>query len=163
MYVDNEEQGKTITFIGAGGTGSGIEGQTIDNFENNGVLRLANNVVETADGPLLSFVFNRGDEALPLEGISGGGDSGGPAYIKNGNDYVVLGISSRGEFGIKIGKYGIREYYTRLSFFKEWISDIMHGSEEKRAAVSLSELKHLMAGLTEEDLPGICSDIGIQK
>ncbi|GAA0854082.1 hypothetical protein GCM10009114_08620 [Aliiglaciecola litoralis] len=162
IYFDDDEQGKIITFIGAGGTGSGIEGQTIDNLENNGVLRLANNVVETADGPLLTFVFNRGNKALPLEGISGGGDSGGPAFIKNGNDYVVLGISSRGEFGIKVGKYGIREYYTRVSFFEEWISDIMHGSEAKRAAVSLSKLTHLMAGLSEENLPQICSDIGIE-
>jgi hypothetical protein len=161
MYSKNKEVGKVVTFIGAGGTGTGIEGQTVDNYKNNGVLRKANNTVEDADGPLLSFFFHRGSKALPLEGIGGGGDSGGPAFIKDGSDYIVLGVSSRGEIGSTIGKYDNLEYYSRLSFFTDWMNDVMHGSEEKRAAISLPKLKHLMPGLTEENLPEICSDIQI--
>jgi hypothetical protein len=161
MYVNNNEVGKLVTFIGAGGTGTGIEGQTVNNSENDGVLRKANNTVEDADGPLLTFVFHRGSQALPLEGIGGGGDSGGPAFIKDGSDYIVLGVSSRGEIGSTIGKYGNHEYYSRLSFFKDWMSDVMHGSEAKRAAISLPKLKYLLPGLTEENLPEICSDIRI--
>ncbi len=142
LYLDNQERGKVVTFIGAGGTGTGLEGQTVDNFENNGVLRKANNRVEDAQGPLLEFVFHRGDDALPLEGIGGGGDSGGPAFIKEGGEFIILGVSSRGEFGSTIGKYGNREFYSRLSFFKDWINSIMHGSEDKRAASSMPKLKY---------------------
>lgn len=161
LYLDDQELGKVITFIGAGGSGTGLDGQTIDNYENNGVLRKANNRVERAVGPLLEFVFHRGDDALPLEGIAGSGDSGGPAFIKEGGEFIVLGVSSRGEFGSITGKYGNREFYSRISFFKDWIADIMYGSEEKRAAISLSKLKHLVPGLTEQNLPQICNDIGI--
>ncbi|MFT2089790.1 trypsin-like serine protease [Paraglaciecola sp. 2405UD69-4] len=161
MYVGNEEVGKVVTFIGAGGTGIGTEGQTVDNYENKGVLRKANNTVEGANGPLLEFIFHQGEKALPLEGIGGGGDSGGPAFIKNGQDYIVLGVSSRGEIGSIIGKYGNHEYYSRLSFFRDWIRKVIFGNKETRAAMALPKLKHLMPGLTEENLPDICADISI--
>ncbi len=161
MYFDEDEIGQVVTMIGAGGTGTGITGQTIDNFENNGKLRKATNTVEKANGPLLQFVFNEGDEATPLEGISGGGDSGGPAFVVNGNRFIILGVSSRGESGSTIGKYSNKEYYTRLSFFYPWISDVINGSEKERKAIALPKLKHLMPGLTEENLPEICADIQI--
>ena len=166
IYKDDDETGEILTFIGAGGTGTGIEGQTIDNYENAGVLRKAQNTVDRANGPLLEFVFHRGENALPLEGIGGGGDSGGPAFIQQGDDYLVFGVSSRGEFGSTIGKYGNREYYSRLSYFKNWIDDVIAGAimepNDKLKAIALPKLKHLMPGLTEQNLPEICSDIQIQ-
>lgn len=162
INFQNNEEGEIVTFIGVGGTGTGVEGQTTDNAQNNGYLRKANNRVTQAKGPLLEFVFDRGLNALPLEGISGGGDSGGPAFIKVGSEFIVLGVSSRGEFGSTLGKYGNKEYYTRLSFFKDWINNIMHGSEEKKAEISLPKLQHLMPGLTEENLPQICADIAFE-
>lgn len=161
LYEGNNEKGKIITFIGAGDAGNGLEGVTIPHYENNGVLRKAQNTVETAEGPLLVFKFHQGEEALPLEGIGGGGDSGGPAFIKNGDDYLVLGVSSRGEFGSTIGMYGNLEYYSRVSYFNDWINDVINGDEKVRAKIALPRLKHLMVGLTEENLPEICADIGI--
>lgn len=159
IYLASDELGQVVTFIGAGGTGTGKDGQTIDNAENKGVLRKANNSVAKAEGPLLQFIFREGDEALPLEGIGGGGDSGGPAFIKHGDDYMVLGVSSRGEMGSTIGKYGNREYYTRVSYFKDWINDVISGSEEHRAAIALSQLKHLMSGLNDANLLQVCKEI----
>ncbi|MFC3031013.1 S1 family peptidase [Pseudoalteromonas fenneropenaei] len=161
IYSASDELGQVVTFIGAGGTGTGQEGQTIDNAENKGVLRKANNTVAKAEGPLLQFIFRQGDEALPLEGIGGGGDSGGPAFIKHGDDYMVLGVSSRGEIGSTIGKYGNREYYTRISYFKDWINNVMSGSEEQRAAIALPQLKHLMPGLSVASLPQLCAEINL--
>jgi hypothetical protein len=79
IYWKNDELRKNIWFIGIGGTGNGLLGETIDSAQNNSVLRKAQNRVVEAKGPLLKFVFNKGEEALPLEGVSGGGDSGGPA------------------------------------------------------------------------------------
>ena len=160
--VDQDEQGQIVSFIGAGGYGNGLTGQTVNNSDNAGVLRKANNTVERANGPLLSFVFNQGAKALPLEGIAGGGDSGGPAFIKQGNSYTVLGISSRGEFGSVPGKYGNREYYSRLSYFKDWIEKVIKGSGQERHAVALQELKYLMPGLDRDSLPEICEKIGIE-
>lgn len=162
LYKSTDETGKVVTFIGAGGTGTGIAGQTIDNAANNGVLRKAYNTVQRADGALLQFVFHQGGEALPLEGIGGGGDSGGPAYIQQEGEFWVLGVSSRGEFGSTIGKYGNREYYSRVSYFTDWIDRVMNGTEQERSDIALPELKYLMAGLSKETLPEICADIGIK-
>lgn len=161
LYDGLDEKGKVITFIGAGDAGNGLEGVTIPHYENNGVLRTANNTVEEADGPLLVFKFHQGEEALPLEGISGGGDSGGPAFIKKGDDYLVLGVSSRGEVGSTIGMYGNLEFYSRVSYFSNWINAVINGDDKVRSQITLPKLKHLMAGLTEETLPEICADIGI--
>lgn len=161
LYLEDQEVGKIITFIGAGGSGTGIDGQTIPHYENKGFLRKANNRVDQAKGPLLEFVFHRGNDALPLEGIGGEGDSGGPAFMREGDEFIVLGVSSRGEFGSTAGKYGNREFYTRLSFFKDWINDVMYGSEEKRAMISIPKLKHLLPSLTKDNLPQICKEIGI--
>lgn len=161
IETNGDETGTVVTFIGAGGTGTGIEGQTVDNAANLGVLRKAHNTVEATEGPLLAFVFHRAEQALPLEGIGGSGDSGGPAFIQTGKQYTVLGVSSRGELGSTIGKYGNREYYTRLSYFQDWIEGVMQGDEQTRTKLALPKLRYLLPGLSEAILPEICAEIGI--
>jgi len=44
------------------------------------------------------------------------GDSGGPAYLKVGNDYFLAGITSRGS--LLCNKEGV---YTDILYFKDWI------------------------------------------
>jgi hypothetical protein len=163
IYQKSDELGKNIWFIGIGGTGTGLTGETIDNAQNNGVLRKAQNTIIAAEGPLVKFIFNRGEDALPLEGVSGGGDSGGPAFIKSIDGFEVLGISSRpeGEFS-KIGVYNIKEVYTRVSFFQSWISAIIEGDQTIREKVSVPKLTQLPAGVTEDILPLVCEDIGVK-
>ncbi|WP_228768565.1 trypsin-like serine protease [Shewanella sp. TC10] len=160
VYEESDELGKSTWFIGVGGTGNGLTGQTIDNFENAGVLRKAENKVIFANGPLLKFKFDRDNSALPLEGVSGGGDSGGPAFIKTSNTNHLLGISSRVEGG-GIGKYGVTEVYSRVSFFKSWIEDITNEDEVTQLQLALPKLNELPTGLTEEILPEVCADIGL--
>jgi len=159
LYNRNDEQGKSIWFIGIGGTGNGLTGQTIDNAQNQGVLRKAQNTVLTATDSQLTFRFNRGEQAQPLEGVSGGGDSGGPAFIKNGEAFYVLGVSSR-FVGGDIGEYGITEYYSRISHFYDWITDHVNGTAEKSA--SNANLKNLPSGLTEDNLNEVCTAIMIR-
>jgi len=163
IYQQNNEQGKSIWFIGVGGTGTGLLGETIDNFQNKGVLRKAQNTIIEAKGPLIKFVFNKGAHALPLEGVSGGGDSGGPAFIKTNNGFEVLGVSSRpeGTFS-KIGVYGIKEVYSRISFFKPWITKIISGDKAVHENLSMPKLTQLPAGITAKTLPNICDDIRIK-
>ena len=115
LYEDDQELGKVITFIGAGGTGTGLDGQTISNYENNGVLRKANNQVELARGPLLEFVFD--PVIMPFRWRELGAAVTVGASLYKGVEYIVLGVSSRGEFGSTPGKYGNR-VYSRVSFLK---------------------------------------------
>src|SRR5690606_27435885 len=134
--------------------------QTIDNLENKGQLRKAQNKIENTEGPVLEFVFDQGHKALPLEGVSGGGDSGGPAYAyRNGTGYIY-GISSRVKSG-RIGTYGVTEVYTRVSFFNSWIEQIISG--ENAEEISFNKLQELPAGLTQEALPAVCADINIES
>ncbi len=161
-YELDDELGKQPWFIGIGGTGNGSTGETIDNAANMGVLRKAQNTIIAAEEPLIKFIFNKNDNALPLEGVSGGGDSGGPAFMRENGRFKVLGISSRpeGNFSV-IGEYGITEVYTRVSFFQDWIEQIVAGNKEVQERVSTSRIKHLPAGLTEDILPMVCEDIGL--
>jgi secreted trypsin-like serine protease len=160
IYMKNNELDKEIWFIGIGGTGNGLVGETIDNAQNNGVLRKAQNTIMEVEGPLIKFTFNKGKDALPLEGVSGGGDSGGPAYLKSNESFEILGISSRpeGTFS-KIGIYGIREVYTRISFFRPWINKVIAGDLVANKILPTSKLP---AGLSEEILPMVCQDIRIK-
>lgn len=161
IYEGSDELGKSTWFIGVGGTGNGITGQTIDNYENAGVLRKAENKIVLANGPLIKFQFDRGSSALPLEGVSGGGDSGGPAYIKTNNTNYLLGISSRVEGG-SIGKYGVTEVYSRVSFFNSWIENITNEDELYQLQFALPKLDKLPTGLSEEILPEVCADIRLR-
>jgi hypothetical protein len=164
VYSKSDELGKNIWFIGIGGTGNGFKGQTIDNAENKGILRRAQNTIVVAQGPLIKFKFDQGANALPLEGVSGGGDSGGPAYIMSDNGYQLLGISSRPEGNFEnIGEYGITEVYTRVSYFREWISQVIEASPEGREKMTLPKLTYLPAGVTQDILPMVCNDIGIKS
>ncbi|MDK1288397.1 trypsin-like serine protease [Pseudoalteromonas sp. B95] len=159
LYQETNEAGRDIWFIGIGGTGNGIAGITVDNYDNKGVLRKAQNRVEQAKGPILTFKFDNGETALPFEGISGGGDSGGPAYFRQGNDYYVMGLSSRYGGGPS-EKYNSLEVYSRVSYFMPWINGVMTDPENSiKLGKSLDKLKHLPGGLRPSDLPSLCKDI----
>ncbi|WP_448566120.1 trypsin-like serine protease [Thalassotalea ganghwensis] len=160
IYNQGDELHKQVWFIGIGGTGTGLTGETIDNAKNNGILRKAQNTIIDANGPLIKFVFNRNKQALPLEGVSGGGDSGGPAYMIENGQFQLLGISSRpeGQFN-NIGEYGITEVYSRVSFFKGWVESIITGKKMGHSRLGSDKLA---AGLTPEILPMVCEDIRIK-
>lgn len=79
---------------------------------------------------ILRFTFDAPGEpnVTDLEGICGGGDSGGPAYIKKGNVLYVIGVSSGQDArpaNRQVGHYGVFEYYTRVSHFTKWIHDVI--------------------------------------
>ncbi|WP_414830425.1 S1 family peptidase [Alteromonas sp. H39] len=162
LYEGKEEQGMRLWFIGAGGTGNGKTGQIVDNFENNGVLRKAQNQVSEVTERLLYFLFDEGKNALPLEGVSGGGDSGGPAYFTEDNRPVLVGISSRFQ-GEAIGLYGIREVYTRVSAHIEWINNVIGATEADRPDFAKTRLHTLPAGLTRDTLGNVCKQIALPK
>lgn len=124
LYADTDEIGKQVIIAGIGdyGTGqTGIEG-------NPGTMRAATNLVDNAteDAHYLYWEFDAPDteKVTPLEGISGPGDSAGPAFIRRDDTYFLAGVSSaqstQATDGVE-GLYGVTEYYVRVSTFVDWI------------------------------------------
>ncbi len=130
LYDKFDETTQNVWFIGSGASGNGKTGQTIFYSDNNGVLRKAENKIEKVSEREIYFEFNEGDKALPLEGVSGNADSGGPAFKVINNEYVLLGISSRSDSLFKgVGEYGVKEVYTRVSYHLPWLHQVMKGDK----------------------------------
>jgi hypothetical protein len=122
LYTQSDELGLSATFVGMGTFGTGLTGPVAETS----TMRAATNRVEKTDGSLLQFRFDAPDEpgTTPLEGISGEGDSGGPAYIERDGIVYLIGVSSAQDSrpnGKKGGHYGVLEYYPRVSYFAAWI------------------------------------------
>lgn len=120
LYRGKKESGKTFTFIGSGKFGNGIKGPIV--FD--AVQRAATNEAISVNKQFIQFRFDKGNNALALEGISGSGDSGGPGLIVVKNKLYLAGISSWQDNSMtdhKNGRYGVIEHYTRVSTFVDWI------------------------------------------
>lgn len=162
LYRRQDERDQELWFIGSGGTGTGLTGETIGYKENNGVLRKAQNKVVAVTQSDLRFVFESGEKGLELEGVSGNGDSGGPAYLKKEDGYYLLGVSSRVDSWFKdVGEYGVKELYTRVSSHANWIDKVMSADDAERAKLGSSD-GFLQPGMTAENLPAICASISLK-
>lgn len=126
LYDGSDAVGRVVLFPGWGGTGTGITGVA----EEDGFFRVAQNRVESTFANFLVFRFDdpraQPDHALPCEGISGPGDSGGPALLATPQGHRVAGISSwQRTYGGEAGLYGVDEYYVRISAVREWIDSVI--------------------------------------
>ena len=123
LHGGRDESGSTAIFVGRGYSGTGRSGA----IEPDKVVRGAENRVDATTDHWLRFVFDAPPAGLDLEGISGPGDSGGPALLRIDNGWSLIGISSwqhQGEAEIG-GVYGVTEYYTRVSSYVEWIVETL--------------------------------------
>lgn len=131
LYNSSNEKGKIATLVGRGDHGNGIEG-VVGSDKN---LRAATNLVTAVKEQWLQFVFDSGENALALEGISGPGDSGGPAFVTLDDSIFIIGVSSwqnAEPTDWQEGKYGVIENYSRISYFRGWIEQtIAEGSSDK--------------------------------
>ena len=120
LYEKRDEEGATITVAGRGFSGDGLQGPV----ERDRVFRAATNRIDRVLESWLVFRFDAPPEGTALEGISGPGDSGGPALLTVDGKVFVAGVSSgqddRGQG--KEGVYGVDEYYVRVSSYLEWIA-----------------------------------------
>ncbi len=119
-WTARDEVGRVVTVVGSGDTGTGLTGPA----RADGRLRGATNRVEDAGADVLRWTFD--DPSSPgttdLEGISGPGDSGGPALLEVEGRLWVLGVSvAQDGMGRGRGRYGVVEYYTRVSSYADWI------------------------------------------
>ncbi|MCL1122024.1 S1 family peptidase [Shewanella seohaensis] len=118
------ETGKIATFVGRGDYGNGLVGVAGADKQ----LRAAHNAVVGVQEQWLQFIFDRDANALPLEGISGPGDSGGPAYLTSADSVCLIGVSSwqnAESTNWEEGKYGVIEHYSRISYFRDWIEQTL--------------------------------------
>ena len=123
LYRGSSEQGRIIVLVGYGDFGTGETGPQ----GNDRVVRGATNRVDEATSLWLKFAFDPpGSSSTPLEGVSGPGDSGGPAYLHGVEHETLLGVSSgqstRAASGP--GRYGVVEYYVRVSRYIAWIESV---------------------------------------
>ncbi len=125
LYHRDDEKGKSVVFVGRGTFGNGRDGR----FQRDGKLRGATNTVDSTLNELISFKFDAPESATTLEGISGSGDSGGPAFIALNSQLYVAGISSgQDSRGFKHGTYGVTEYYARVSTHVPWIESVLENA-----------------------------------
>jgi len=130
LYEINDERGQPVIFVGRGAFGNGLDGPV----ENDKKQRGATNTIIGTYEHWIEFIFDSAGDATELEGISGGGDSGGPAFITTGSELCVAGVSShQNGNGNKKGTYGVKEYYTRVSSYTEWIHSVINDPEASPA------------------------------
>jgi hypothetical protein len=126
LYPGRDEVGKTAVLVGTGGTGDGVSGpKRLDGKIRGATIRIGS--VEKS-GMQLAWKFKSPAErgVTALEGISGPGDSGGPAFLQYKGRLCVAGVSSAQERnGLKSGQYGVTEFYPRVSFFRPWLEKVM--------------------------------------
>lgn len=125
VYRDSAEAGREIVIVGYGDIGTGLTGPQ----SNDRRVRGATNRVDEASAYWLKFLFDAPDSrgTTSLEGVSGPGDSGGPAYLRDAGREVIVGVSSGQSSratGGRPGRYGVTEYYTRVSRYVDWIESV---------------------------------------
>jgi secreted trypsin-like serine protease len=123
----DDEFGQIIEIIGKGATGNGVTGYEFSSSRRT-ELRRAYNKVTGADGRWLCYMFDKPSEALPLEGGSGSGDSGGPVLLQTEKGLLLAGLTSWSDpqsTNRTPGRYGQITCNVRLSHYKDWIESII--------------------------------------
>jgi len=121
------EFGQIIKIIGKGATGNGVTGYEFSSSHRT-KLRRAYNKVTSAHGRWFCYMFDKPSDALPLEGGSGSGDSGGPILIQAEKDWLLVGLTSWADPQSAIrtpGRYGQISCNVRLSHYVKWIESVI--------------------------------------
>ena len=129
LYANEDEIDKLIYMVGKGAKGNGLTGVNGVDWKQRG----ATNRIETATDKWLTWTFDHPDTKTKYlteyEGISGPGDSGGPAFILKDDVVYLAGISSwQDTKDGPEGLYGVVDNYTRVSQYIQWINEEMAGN-----------------------------------
>ncbi len=121
LYMRSDEQGRETLLLGRGEFGDGRRGAR----GSDRALRQVTNQIDQVDDYWLKLRFDAPPDGTALEGVCGRGDSGGPALIRDGDRFLLAGVSSWQQIGDRLlGTYGCVEHYTRVSRFGDWIRSI---------------------------------------
>lgn len=136
LYTGKAELGMTVTFVGRGDKGNGETGPV----GNDSKMRAAHNRLERVNEGSVFFNFDAPPAALELEGISGPGDSGGPALAQVDGKWNVVGISSANiGNGKQLCRYGTTEVYARVSTALDWFRTTMRTNPPSNVNWSLAK------------------------
>ena len=121
--------GKVVRIVGKGATGTGVRGHDPQG-PNRTELRHAFNTITRAEGRWLEYVFDAPPAALPLEGMAGNGDSGGPMLVNVDGHWELAGLTSWKRVDgnpatFRPGVYGQTSEGVRLGYYVDWIDDAM--------------------------------------
>jgi len=127
LYESGDEVGRQVIFAGRGMIGTGQTGPTGEDR----ILRAATNIVSGTPWPgWMTFEFDAPPDGTELEGISGPGDSGGPAMIDVDGVLHLAGVSGANDsHGHGPCRYGSTEYYARVSTNAEWIGSVLRDGD----------------------------------
>ncbi len=123
------EFGEIVEIIGKGATGNGKTGYLFSDPHRT-ELRRAQNKVTSVYGRWFCYSFDKPSDALPLEGGSGNGDSGGPVLMRAGKGLSLAGLTSWADPQSTFrtpGRYGQISCNVRLSYYAEWIESVISG------------------------------------
>lgn len=135
---DEHEFNEVIEIIGRGATGKGDSGYQFSNPHRT-ELRRAQNKVTSAYGRWLCYLLDEPPDALPLEGGSGSGDSGGPVLIRSGKGWSLAGLTSWVDPQSVVrtpGRYGQISCNVRMSHYAKWIESVISEHPAARAVGS---------------------------
>ena len=123
--------GTVVNLIGHWQGGTGLTGaKDVPAKE----LKGATNKLSAIDEHWQHYVFDRpgSPDVTTLEGVSGGGDSGSPAYIIRDGKAAVVGVGSRNrdtnEDGIE-QNYGDTDLFVNVPEYLPWIDRVVAGRE----------------------------------
>ncbi len=122
LNTSEDEQGEMIYLVG-----HGDKRFPDGTWVKDGKLRAYTNIIDEVSETNILFDYDGPEEEPTVnEGTSGPGDSGGPAFIKSSEGYLIAGVSSMGEPG-RDGpcSYGAVEHFVRVSKFNEWLVGTM--------------------------------------
>lgn len=149
LYRETDEESLTAIFLGRGGTGNGIDGETGED----GILRNATNAIDAIEGAWLRFDFDKPEMSSALEGVSGTGDSGGPALVFKNRQTYVAGISSFQNTGEHAnGQYGVTEYYARIYAYMSWIDLVVSAKASERSKYAYKITNCTRVAISEQQL-----------
>jgi len=149
-YTLSDEKLKHVWFVGKGYVGNGEVGITGPATR----LNRAENIIDSVDDLWISFDFDSPkNNALDLEGVSGPGDSGGPAFINTAKGLKIAGVSSHqlNDDDSPEGTYGAGERYARVSRYLDWINEIQTMSESALNDVALTRTRYLKEASSQSE------------
>lgn len=129
MDMTLAKPGAMVKIIGKGATGTGALGHD-SGGPNRTQLRRAYNTITSAHDRWFCYVFDAPESALPLEGKSGSGDSGGPVLVRDGEQWNLVGLAAWGFIhgdvrSVRPGLYGQFTCNVRLGHYADWIQGVI--------------------------------------
>ncbi len=139
LYRGSDEIGSTVQLIGKGATGNGNGNEGGEpHGPHRTTLRRAFNVISSVDARWISYTFDSPKSAIPLEGMTGNGDSGSPVLIREERQWQLAGlaswVSSPGDIRTYPGgRYGDSGNNVRISRYIAWIESTIPAEEQEQS------------------------------